>query len=198
MKCEFEAYLRDAVNQLVFWKSLPKYEFERRFDVLLAPFLNDILSACLGGEVAVVAPEFPLKHENTNHTDNADYLCALTGAEGKVTWILLELKTASESVSSDQIEMYRRNRDKGFARLCDEVGLVAKASGAKEKYANLIALLPQGPVSDELQVVFLAPAQALVPPDFKHITFEQAFAITPSKYPEVWQCLREALAGVLS
>ena len=57
-------------------KRFPHYAAERRIDIFINFFLEDILAAYYKKKVIFVAPEFPLKHKSNNQTVQVDYLCA--------------------------------------------------------------------------------------------------------------------------
>lgn len=73
-------YLQEVFTRIVEFKKLPKYQFERRVDALLLPFLPDLLGQVMSGEVQHVVPEFPLKKPGTFQSTNVDHLFYLRGA----------------------------------------------------------------------------------------------------------------------
>ena len=88
----------------------PAYQAERRIDIFINHFLEDILEEALNkGEtqkkitVKFVAPEFPLIKKNGHQSTNVDYLC-VTKRGNKVEQILfIELKTDAGSFEADQV-----------------------------------------------------------------------------------------------
>jgi hypothetical protein len=90
-------------------KQFPYYAAERRLDIFINFFLEDILTAYYKNEeVEFVAPEFPFKHEKNNQADKLDYLCAF-----KVTKqpIFVELKTDARSFKKKQCDYYLEKAD---------------------------------------------------------------------------------------
>ncbi len=111
--------MKSAVDEVVqllrTWQPLPKYSVERRIDAWLAPFLAPYLQAARGGEVRLVASEFPIRKKNQGAhalTVNADFLLHRSpdpAQEGdRESWILVELKTDGGSVRPKQFAEYFR------------------------------------------------------------------------------------------
>jgi hypothetical protein len=67
-------FLQDLMASMAINKALPKYQFERRVDAMLALFLPGIFSNLLKWKVSTVVPEFPIKSLDNNQTTNVDYL----------------------------------------------------------------------------------------------------------------------------
>lgn len=193
MPCGLECYFKEILMNLTTWKRLPKYEFERRFDALFAPFITEVLSTHLNGKVTIITPEFPLKQEDSNRTNCADYLCMISYGDASPLWLLVELKTDSDSMSQDQIECYLRAKAKGFQQLLSDLKAVAEVSNSREKYAKLLASLADLPDSDIVEIVYISPSGVKLPPDIVHIPLQDAFSITPRKHPEAWSLLSESM-----
>jgi hypothetical protein len=87
-------------------KKFPSYQAERRIDIFINFFLEDILTHHFpGSEVSCIAPEFPLKKESSNQSTNVDYLCVRkTGQEQRILFV--ELKTDTASFDKKQFETY--------------------------------------------------------------------------------------------
>ncbi len=112
----------DAVEQVIAnlrrWRALPGYSVERRLDLLLTPYLPSFLSKEMGGEVALVAAEFPIAKtlfpqvldgaDPKRRHISVDFLCVRRGKEP--AWILVEVKTDSASRRSVQ--------DAAYAEVC--------------------------------------------------------------------------------
>lgn len=107
--------VEEVIALLRSWQPLPKYSVERRIDAWLAPFLAPYIQATRGGEVRLVASEFPIRKKNqgTNaRTVNADFLLHRTAdpsrPDDRESWILVELKTDGGSVRPKQFAEYFR------------------------------------------------------------------------------------------
>lgn len=120
--------MKTAVDEVIAllraWQPLPKYSVERRIDAWLAPFLAPYFASVRGGEVTLVAAEFPIRKKNQGKralTVNADFLLHRRpppGSGERETWIIVELKTDGGSVRPAQFAEYFRdvNGDPGPAR----------------------------------------------------------------------------------
>ena len=85
-------------------KKFPYYAAERRIDLLINMFLEQILTAFYNNEkVNFVVPEFPLKLGSNNQADKLDYLCAFDSTKQP---IFVELKTDTISYKSTQASFY--------------------------------------------------------------------------------------------
>ena len=84
-------------------KRLPYYAAERRIDLFINFFIEDILTAYYGEEVKFIAPEFPLKVLKNNQAKKLDYLCMFKNTKQP---IFFELKTDVLSFKSDQAGFY--------------------------------------------------------------------------------------------
>lgn len=155
---------RDPLVQIFWnlrrWAGYPKYALERRIDIFLSPYLAEYLTERLGTDVRLVAPEFPLKHGDTRHTVNADYLFL---AKKIRTWIFLELKTDPRSVGDDQREIYRCVSARGpdddvMARLVSDLRKVRDGSKLARKYDRVLArVAPLVQPRDRVLLGYLSP-----------------------------------------
>jgi len=59
-------FLAELFGTMVANRAIPKYQFERRVDAILAIFLPELLSNSYGWEVEIVVPEFPIKKRENN------------------------------------------------------------------------------------------------------------------------------------
>lgn len=84
-------------------KRFPYYAAERRIDLFINMFLEQILTAFYSEKVNFVVPEFPLKLGSNNQADKLDYLCAFDNTKQP---IFVELKTDTISYKSTQASFY--------------------------------------------------------------------------------------------
>lgn len=84
-------------------KRFPYYAAERRIDLFINIFLEQILTAYYNEKVNFVVPEFPLKLESNNQADKLDYLCAFDNTKQP---IFVELKTDTISYRRTQASFY--------------------------------------------------------------------------------------------
>ena len=188
-------YLHQMLATLVEFKALPKYQFERRVDIFLVPFLPDILRTVLNveGPIELVAPEFPLKRASNNQSTNADYLL-FDHTPGKERWILFELKTDDRSLSATQMEAYRRAMEVGMPQLARDVHQIRKASKQGRKYARLVERLEGYPTDRPLHLVYLSPGaldHELQGANEHSITFDDLLALELEG--EVWSWVRSTV-----
>jgi hypothetical protein len=142
-------------------KHLPKAQFERRVDSLLAPFLGDVVSHALGAPASLVVPEFPLKKDDNAQSTNADALFAVTGDSS--SWALTEIKTDARSFDVGQLQRYVKAREQGMAVLRKELLQIHAAAGARARvgYWRVKQLLDQAadsvPLTAPVRIVYLVP-----------------------------------------
>jgi len=84
-------------------KRFPYYAAERRIDLFINIFLEQILTAFYNEKVNFVVPEFPLKLGSNNQAYQLDYLCAFDNTKQP---IFVELKTDTISYRSTQASFY--------------------------------------------------------------------------------------------
>jgi hypothetical protein len=90
-------------------KEYPYYQAERRIDIFINFFLEDIYKAAFGKNIKYVAPEFPIKSENADAetkpylNNNIDYVY-FNKEDSKI--IFVELKTENNSFNEDQLKRY--------------------------------------------------------------------------------------------
>lgn len=84
-------------------KRFPYYAAERRVDLFINMFLEQILTAFYNEKVNFVVPEFPLKLGSNNQAYKLDYLCAFDNTKQP---IFIELKTDTISYRSTQASFY--------------------------------------------------------------------------------------------
>jgi hypothetical protein len=197
-------YLRVLLAGLVADKQLPKYQFERRIDALLAPFLPKIVQKAFGGGAAsAVVPEFPLKKPGaSNQSTNADHLLILRDRPARAAdcWVLLELKTDSSSYDLKQAEIYRLAQLGGWSRLRDDIVTIRNASTKKDGYTALLQRLDDGAgrePPEHVEILFLTPS-SIPPPGFHSIHFSELLNVDMDVHPEVWELLRTLVFPVLS
>ncbi len=100
-----ETFLRKIFSLLSGNQQFPYYQAERRIDIFINFFLEDIIRQHTEFKDAIfVAAEFPLKkNEKTDHAAHIDYLMY---SQSKSTVLLVELKTDDSSFDSNQIDFY--------------------------------------------------------------------------------------------
>ncbi len=176
-------YLRVLLTSLVADKQLPKYQFERRIDALLTPFLPTIVERALsGGTASVVVPEFPLKKPGaSNQSTNADHLLVVrdrpVGAPD--CWVLLELKTDSASYDPQQAAIYQLAQRDGWSRLRGDIVAIRNASAKKQGYTSLLQRLDTHAGDDPpdvIEIVYLTPSST-PPPNFHSVHFSDLVSV---------------------
>jgi hypothetical protein len=100
-------FLKEILSLLAENKNFPAYQAERRIDIFLNIFLEDILKLHdKDAEYKFIAPEFPLKIDESYQSTNADYLCLKEKMDGSKEILLIELKTDSKSFNKGQLDIY--------------------------------------------------------------------------------------------
>ncbi len=201
------AYLRLLLAQLVADKKLPKYQFERRIDALLSPFVPRLVEHFLGGGTATtVVPEFPLKKEGSNQSTNADQLLVLRERpELPDAWVLFELKTDAGSFDIPQAQIYADARRDGWPRLRSDLAVIYQATKAKAQYKTLIDRVDKAAGDrspDQVHVLYLTPALALPALaetfPFTFVTFDQLRRVEMPIFPPVWHALKTVVLPALT
>ena len=121
---ESSLYVQSIFNCLKQFKKLPTYQFERRIDAFLLPYLekafNDKFKIFATDFTVFVYPEFPLwpKKKNEFALDKsakrsvyADYLMY---SKSSNILFLVEMKTDANSVNQEQIDTYVLNCLQGW------------------------------------------------------------------------------------
>ncbi|MBS4054798.1 MAG: hypothetical protein KGZ64_08510 [Thermaerobacter sp.] len=199
MANSYNEYVTEILTLMKSWRQLPKYQLERRIDVLLAPFIGEIIAGVLGGEAVFVIPEFPLKKENNNESNNSDYLVLLKSSDNAHQWILVVLKTDHSSIKAAQLKYYQTAQKEGFATLYEKTQQIATSKNANRKHRTLQSQLEHYPKDGSVRVVYLAPEKARekIDKNFLLITFREACLRPSKKHHEVWQALGPELAQML-
>ena len=202
------AYLRLLFAQLVRNKALPKYQFERRIDALLSPFVSDLVAHFLGGIATQVVPEFPLKkkEKESNQSTNADQLLVVRDRPtGPDAWVLFELKTDAGSFDLPQAYIYLEAQRDGWWRLRSDIDAIYAATKAKSQYKELMDRIDRGAgdrCPEQVEVLYLTPSLGLTTLKqtfpFTFITFDQLLEIDMPVYDSVWKALKGAVFPVLA
>jgi len=120
---------------------MPYYAAERRIDLFINLFLEEILTAYYEEKVNFVVAEFPLKHALNNQADKLDYLCAFNKTKQP---IFVELKTDSISFKCKQAAYYidRATHWPGCIKgLTAIIGNKTMLFSYRKKYFKLMTLL---------------------------------------------------------
>ncbi len=189
-------FLRDLLASMAANKGLPKYQFERRVDAMLALFLPGIFQDLYGWSTEVVVPEFPIKKANNNQTTNVDYLLFRKGEAGHpAAWIFFELKTDSKSYSGSQLGIYQRARERGMESLRGDLDRVLAATQSKAKYRELLRRIDRHPVDAPIEIVYLLPGK---PPageteNVHLIGFHDLDGVELFTYSDAWKLFKQEI-----
>jgi hypothetical protein len=89
-------------------KRFPYYQAERRIDIFINFFVEDIVQQhTIYKDAVYLVPEFPLK--KTDASDHAAHIDYLLVSEDQKTILLVELKTDDKSYKAGQIDLYFRH-----------------------------------------------------------------------------------------
>lgn len=198
-------YLEAVFTLVARDKALPKYQFERRIDAMLAPFMEELLSTWLDGPVVAVAPEFPLKRPHNFQSTNVDHVYLSRKNSEPRPWIFFELKTDKRSVSEPQLLTYRAAMDSGMTALRTDLGKIALRSRSRLKYELLIERFTHHVgLGDGIQLVVLSPApipavKEHFPADGQVRLFKDLLSVEVERYPDEWTLFKKhVIEGVLA
>lgn len=149
--------IEEVFENLQKWRNLPKYRFEERIDIFLSVYLKEILTANIEElqdkkhEIIEIIPQFPIKKELNNQSDNTDYAVFVKDIkDGKIELYLIELKTDKGSINRKQIKYYERVQNKETVEILQEIIQKIKPnSDKKEKYNHLLCLLQKKEITEE-------------------------------------------------
>ena len=196
-------FVHDFFATIAANKALPKYQFERRVDAVLALFLPELLEVTRGWKVHVVAPELPIKSSDSRLTTNADYALYRHASEGvPAAWILLELKTDAASVRAEQLAIYQQALERGMEALRRDLDEVMAGTSARSrgKYQALALLLDAYPMDPPMEILYLLPESAtrsLVGTGVGLLTFSELRDVELRSYPEEWAAFKGLVLPVL-
>lgn len=141
------SYLQGIFDCLEQFKNLPTYQFERRIDAFLLPYLEPAINnkyKDYANDFKLIYPEFPLwpkkkeKDELDKSAKRSVYVDYVMYSKQKNLVLFVELKTDKKSVSKSQIETYELNIKEGwktlFLDLFDKAIHSSKNSGSWRKY----------------------------------------------------------------
>lgn len=197
---EAAKYLHEVLTLLGNSRAVPKFQFERRIDILLRPFIPAILATHFGWEenkVTIIAAEFPLKRRDDHRSTNVDYLLFRRAPDERDSrWILLELKTDETMVDDAQRRVYVAALNRSMADLADDVGLIMDATRTRHrsKYAAVRAALGDPVEPCPLMLVYIAPTLRGRSVDEKTVYIPFADIQKMELDPRgVWRALRSVL-----
>lgn len=139
-------FLNDLFVLLDENKQFPSYQAERRIDIFINYFLEDILEAHYkSSKITFIAPEFPLKLENSFQATHIDYLCLKEGTEGEKEILFVELKTDANSFDPQQLKIY--SKYKTWNKWLEELIMIIQKGRMsfdyRLKYFHLIRILTE-------------------------------------------------------
>jgi|GEM_PF-3804692 len=186
--------------------SLPKCQVEKHIELLLKPFIAGFLNSVFGKGTNYIVEEsvfmeYPLKKEGNNQSRTVDFL-----AVSPTKIYFLELKTASSSFRSKQVEFYLKLQEeirlKGAGFLLSDLYEIRKVSDKFDKYNQLINNIEKkcsfnlNQIQDA-EVVYIGPEKLRSTlrkyPDVKYFSFtdlsQQRVSFSNEKYLEFWNVM---------
>jgi hypothetical protein len=195
-------FLFDLFTELARNKGLPKYQFERRVDILLTMFLPEILFEHLSWQVELVAPEFPLKRADNNQSTNVDHLLFRRAEHPEdERWLFFELKTDDLSVRDSQIEIYKQAIGRGMPVLRQQLQSIQEATTFGKKYNLLAERLAAFPLERPIELVYLAPTRidtGRLGLASCSIAFAELAQLELKRYSDEWQLFRSIILPALT
>ncbi len=145
----------------------PYYQGERRIDIFINLFLNDIIQQkTIFKNAEYLVPEFPLKKsEKSDHAAHIDYLMFSSKYQGPVsgdsngTVLLVELKTDDGSYLDEQIKYYLGHPE--FSKLYEQFSKIKlkKHTDKKDVLYKRLEILTKHDMKDfKIAVVVLKPS----------------------------------------
>lgn len=121
------------------WKEYPNFKAEQRVDWILSMAIPILLEEKFKSRCKLILPEFPLRNgtvndNNSNRSNKIDYYCLLENEEH----YLVELKTDSDSISSNQINYYKKVKEKIVYEILEGLMKIKDKSRSKDKYNSYI------------------------------------------------------------
>ena len=140
--------LRTFFAKLDEWRHMPAYQLERHVDVFVGLFLPELIEKKFHESGGVVVPEFPLHKGNlgvdqdfdqkeNNQSINVDFAVFCKSEEIRRIF-LVELKTESKSIRTEQLCNMRKAQHVGSEAVLGGVLKAANSSDEKPKYAHLL------------------------------------------------------------
>ncbi len=195
-------FLEKMLKRLYENRHFPKYQMERRVDILINIFLHDILREFLKIEISEkdIIPELPIKKEKegNNLSIDIDYFAYCSSRK---TGYLVELKTDSNSCDSGQLNQYQKYT---FKEIWNGIKEIRKATNknSKPKYNYLIDRLNDWGVTEDisLEIVYILPEAGIVnlkiqpnPESKVHlITLERLKNLQPEAFKDEWKQITES------
>jgi hypothetical protein len=133
-----------VLNKLMGFRMLPTYQFERRLDAFILPYLENAFNQIFSTskqqitDFVLLHPEFPLRAINKSslnadfrddkHSCQADYL--LWSATLNIVFIV-EFKTDYGSIGKDQFFRYIKNCKEGWKSMMENYFLKADSKNGR-------------------------------------------------------------------
>ena len=134
--------MNDVFQRLDKWRHFAGFPLEARSEVLFAVFLPTVLEAHFKKEgikiKPQVIPQFPLKREDSNQSNNVDFFALSEDGE---KGFLIELKTDVSSRRTQQDEYLTSAAKKCMDKILCDLKSIVQASTEKKKYYHLLNAL---------------------------------------------------------
>jgi hypothetical protein len=197
-------FIKNVFELLKRNKEYPYYQAERRIDIFLNLFLEEILNHFLRSDtIKFLLPEFPLKKKNNNQSTKVDYICY---DQIKKVIYFVELKTDSRSFNPDQLAIYQEYND--WAKCLSEVQIISgKASKQyKSKFQIAFEVLKQANIFEvdaqdiPIMLIYMAPDSEKINETFTEleklnkgqlISFSKLRTFQSLKYPAEWELFKD-------
>lgn len=186
------SFLVTLFRQMASDKSLPKYQFERRVDAILAVLLPDLLSQLDDADIRYVVSEFPLKKNSGHQSTNVDHVYF---DHSNQRWLLCEIKTDPASVRDDQIRIYLDAVKGRMPELIAGIRKIRAVSLKPNKYTALLERLERLPLDRPLSVTYVAPGfgRTSLDPSVRLLSYTTLATLEHRVYPEAWNAFRSVL-----
>ncbi|MCW3105713.1 MAG: hypothetical protein JWQ09_219 [Segetibacter sp.] len=190
-----QLFLTSIFELLAQNKKLPYYQAERRIDIFINIYLEEILNAFLKStSIQFIAPEFPLKKKGNAASTKVDYLC-LDDITKEIYFV--ELKTDNSPFKPSQLDIYRDNLQ--WNKCIDGLHVIFGKNDKgkyKEKFSllnnrlNHFNLLSNNSMEYKIKIVNILPnvtdEEKEKNNDLLFITFEDLESFKPKNHSEEW------------
>ncbi|MYC06965.1 MAG: hypothetical protein F4X57_07315 [Chloroflexi bacterium] len=181
--------MNDFFGLLDKWRHFPAFPLEARSEVFFALFLPTVLESHFkkdGVKIKPqVIPQFPLKKEDNNQSNNVDFFALSDNGECA---FLIELKTDMASISKEQACYLKRAMKKDVDETLADITKISQRSEQKEKYRHLLSALreleadlPKLRIKPEVVYIQPRPCKKNKVDGFKYIYFAEFAEIVESQ-----------------
>ena len=203
-------FVSDLANRIEGWACIPKLQVERLVGPILAIFLEEIMNVLFKipanspDPIRLIAPEWPLKKDGNNSSENIDWL--MIQPINKILYFI-ELKTATDSKDDLQRETYQklvvRGKDNSAEFLISDIDSIKNGTKKRHKYDKLLELvMPYRNYFKEIydiRIIYIVPSKlkdGLEEAGVQVFSLKELPECIPGEKQAVWSVLRAAFCAI--